>query len=107
MKKKLEKEFLTRGGLLSYLKMTGKKVKDIRGYVSDEFGEPTFRLCTIVFEDDTKQNIEGEHDFPYLVDYNKKTIELMEKLKEEQRNEEYREDVERARKESRTEEDLK
>lgn len=31
----------------------GKKVKDVEGYWSNEFGEPTFKMTKIIFEDDT------------------------------------------------------
>lgn len=49
--------------------MGGKKVKDIQGYLSQEFGDPVFKLCKVVFEDGTQMGCEGEHDLPYLTDY--------------------------------------
>ncbi len=49
--------------------LVGKKVKDVRGYISNEYGEYGFKLCSLVFEDDTEMGIEGEHDYPYLVEY--------------------------------------
>lgn len=67
----------------SYSKICGKKIKDLWGYVTTEFGDATFKLTTIVFEDGTKQGVEGEHDLPYLVDYDEKTMILLEKLHEE------------------------
>ena len=51
---------------LSLLKIVGKKVKDITGYVSMEFGSPVFKVSFLVFEDDTELWFEGEHDFPYV-----------------------------------------
>jgi hypothetical protein len=52
--------------LLSLAKLTGKKVKDIQGYATEEEGEAAFKLSRIVFEDDTYVRVEGEHDFPYV-----------------------------------------
>jgi hypothetical protein len=34
-----------------------------------EFGQVNFKLTEIVLEDDSIMDIEGEHDFPYLLDY--------------------------------------
>lgn len=50
-------------------KLTGKKIKEIIGYLSTEFGDVTFQVSRLIFEDDTEMGFEGEHDFPYLVDY--------------------------------------
>lgn len=47
--------------------LIGKKVKEVRGYLSCEYDEPVFLLTKIEFEDGTMLGIEGEHDFPYLV----------------------------------------
>ena len=41
-------------------------IKDIHGYISQEFGDPVFELCKVVFEDGTQIGVEGEHDCPYL-----------------------------------------
>lgn len=41
-------------------------IKDVQGYISEEFGDPAFKLVRIIFEDGTQIEIEGEHDFPYL-----------------------------------------
>ncbi len=86
----VKKDYLVKGSdyRLSYLKMTGKKVVDIEGYISTEYDEPTFKLCEIVFDDGSRQGVEGEHDFPYLVDYDDKTQELMEEIDKEEENEE-------------------
>lgn len=71
--------------ILSFNKISGKKIKDIGGYISNEFGEPTFKICYIYFEDGTEQGVEGEHDFPYIVDYDDKTVEIMESIHEEEK----------------------
>lgn len=55
---------------ISLSKLVGKQVKDIRGYLSKEFGDVVFKMTSIVLEDDTKMGCEGEHEFPYLVQYN-------------------------------------
>ncbi len=41
-------------------------IKDIHGYISQEFGDPVFELCKVVFEDGTQIEIECDYDFPYL-----------------------------------------
>ena len=61
--------------LLSLTKLTGKKIKDVVGYVSNEFGDPTFKLSHIVMEDDKPLFIEGEHDFPYVCGVDEKILE--------------------------------
>ena len=53
---------------ISLCKLTGKKIADIHGYLSNEFGSPTFKVSVIVFEDGANAFVEGEHDFPYLAD---------------------------------------
>lgn len=70
--------------LLSYTKLCGKKIKDIVGYVSTEYDEPTFKITKLILEDGTEQHIEGEHDFPYLVDYDDKTSKILEEISEEE-----------------------
>lgn len=63
----------------------GKKIKDIYGYVSAEFGEDTlvFKITRIIFEDGTDEQVEGEHDFPYIPAQNNDTYELHYKPDEE------------------------
>lgn len=56
---------------ISLTKLTGKVIKDIEFYPSMEFGEVGLKLCWVTFEDGTQLFIEGEHDFPYVVDYSK------------------------------------
>ena len=53
---------------ISLSKLMGKKIKDIHGYISNEFGDPSFKLTKVLLEDDTYFWVEGEHDFPYIVD---------------------------------------
>lgn len=57
------------GFTISFVKLTGKRIKDITGYLSREFGDVTFKICDIVLEDDTEIDVEGEHDFPYMSFY--------------------------------------
>lgn len=55
---------------IDLLKLIGKPVKAIVGYTSTQFGpDASFQLLELVFEDGTKLGIEGEHDFPYVVEY--------------------------------------
>ena len=51
---------------ISLAKLTGKKVKDVVGHLTKEFGDPTFQLSKIVLEDGSIIHCEGEHDMPYL-----------------------------------------
>jgi hypothetical protein len=53
---------------LSLTTMLGKKVKDITGHVSQEFGDRTFKLCNLILDDGTTLRFEGEHDHPYLTE---------------------------------------
>lgn len=46
--------------------VTGRKVDDIIGYVSNEFGHPTFKVVAVKFADGTYESCGGEHDFPYV-----------------------------------------
>ena len=50
-------------------KLTGKQIKEVKGYLSMEFGETTFKITKVVLADDTEIQVEGEHDFPYLACY--------------------------------------
>ena len=74
----------TKGGNISLNKLLGSnKIKDITGYISNEFGEPTFKLSRIILEDDNELWVEGEHDYPYVTEGLKPVNELMpEKLQE-------------------------
>ncbi len=55
---------------ISLNKLHGKAVKDIHGYITREFGDPTFKVSKVIFEDDSFAFAEGEHDLPYLTDIN-------------------------------------
>lgn len=54
---------------ISLVKLTGKQIKDVVGYLASEYSEPAFKVCAIVMEDGTEIGVEGEHDFPYLTPY--------------------------------------
>jgi hypothetical protein len=53
-------------GELSLEKIVGSRIKQVRGYVSRELGDPTFKLHSIDFANGLTLEIEGEHDFPYV-----------------------------------------
>lgn len=44
----------------------GSKVAHVEGYMSREFGDATFKLTRVVFEDGRAVDVEGEHDMPYI-----------------------------------------
>lgn len=71
---------------LSCTKISGKKIKDVIGFVRNEYDEPSFQISAIIFEDNTKQRIEGEHDFPYLIDLDDETFKIIERINEEEQN---------------------
>lgn len=52
---------------ISLVKLITKPIKDIRGYLTTEFGDPVFKMTKVEFEDGTFLGCEGEHDLPYLV----------------------------------------
>ena len=54
---------------LGITKIVGKKIKEIRGYLTTEFGDVTFQMTKVEFEDGTFLGCDGEHDCPYLYDY--------------------------------------
>lgn len=49
-------------------KVYGKKIKRVEGFVSGQFGKGAlvFELEAIVFEDDSRASVQGEHDCPFL-----------------------------------------
>lgn len=51
---------------LSLNKLMEKNIVDIEGYITTEFGDPVFKISSVVFEDGTDEFAEGEHDMPYL-----------------------------------------
>lgn len=54
---------------ISLVKLIGQGVKDIKGYLTMEFGDVTFKMTSIVLNNDTEMGCEGEHDLPYLVSF--------------------------------------
>lgn len=54
---------------ISLSRLTDQKIKDVNGYISEEFGDPVFKITDIVLEDGTKLNCEGEHDIAYIAAY--------------------------------------
>lgn len=62
--------------LISLNKLLGSKIKDVLGYVTMEFGDPTFKLSRVILEDDNELWVEGEHDLPYLTEGEKPVKEL-------------------------------
>jgi len=86
----MKKDFLfneTENLYLSYQKLSGKKIKDIVGYVSTELGDVAFKLSKVIFEDGTEQYVEGEHDFPYMTDDSDETTKRMEEIDAEKSRE--------------------
>lgn len=53
---------------ISLSKLTGQRIVDIGGYVSDKFGSDTlvFEVMTVKLEDGTDIWLEGEHDVVYI-----------------------------------------
>lgn len=56
---------------ISLLKLIGKQVKDIRGYLTGEFGDVVFQVTEIVFDDDSEVGVDGEHEIAYITTYAK------------------------------------
>lgn len=54
---------------ISLRKLVGVPIVDIVGYITDEFGDATFKMCGVVFENGTRLVCEGEHDLPYLTGF--------------------------------------
>jgi len=84
MKKKLKtyEDVRVEGSIfeLSLEKILGKKIKDIRGYLSREFDDISFKMTSVILEDDTELGCEGEHDYPYLIDFSEKTEKDFESI---------------------------
>lgn len=67
-------------------KILEKQIKEIHGYVSTEFGEPTFHMSSIEFEDGTLITCEGDREYAYLA-YNEKLDKKCQEIhKEESEN---------------------
>lgn len=69
-------------------KIYGNKIKEIHGYLSNEFDEPVFKMTKVEFENGITFDCEGEHDMPYLTGYDDKMSEEVEKISEQERKEE-------------------
>lgn len=65
--------------------VAGKKVKAVTGYVSHEFGKdvPVFKLYRVIYEDNSFDFIEGEHDMPYVPESKTLTREKLDANREE------------------------
>lgn len=70
--------------LISLEKLAGVKIKEIQGHVVNEFGDPTFKLFRICFENGDSCFVEGEHEFPYLTEIKSINDEELEKMCEEE-----------------------
>jgi len=53
---------------ISLSKLLGQKIVDIQGYISYEFGDPSFKMSKVILENGQHLWCEGEHDFPYLTE---------------------------------------
>lgn len=53
---------------ISLNEVTGKKVVDVYGYVSNKFGDAMFKITRLQLDDGTCLGVEGEHDFPYIAE---------------------------------------
>ena len=78
---------------ISLVKMTGKKIKDIHGYLGDPFdcGDIYFEATNIIFKDGSKMDLKGEPDVVLVRPYSKwpqKNFddESLEMLYEQQEN---------------------
>ena len=62
----MKQDYLYDHNFLSFKKISGKKIKDVVGHISTEFGDPLFKIYAIIFEDGTKFFVECGHDCPYI-----------------------------------------
>lgn len=51
---------------ISLVKLTGQAIADVEGYLSEGFGDTSFKLTHIVMANGSRIDVEGEHDLPYL-----------------------------------------
>ena len=68
-------------------KLTGKRIKEIKGYISNPYGDPIFKITDVVFDDDTYIRAGGEHDLPYVcANYSQPNMDIdtLERLYDEQ-----------------------
>jgi hypothetical protein len=51
----------------SLSKITNRKIVDVIGFPSLEFGEPaTFECCYVIFDNGEKLTMDGEHEIAYV-----------------------------------------
>lgn len=55
---------------ISLKKLCGSEIDDIEVRISQEFGDLTLKLCTVVLKNGEEFYVEGEHDHPYLANGN-------------------------------------
>ena len=62
LKQKIKPQVLSKGSdfYISLSKLHGKKVVDLEGYITREFGDLTFEIRRVVLEDGTKLYCGGE-----------------------------------------------
>ena len=53
---------------ISLAKLTGQKIKDIQGYITNSDWDATFIVTRIVFENGNTLLMGGEHDMPFIDD---------------------------------------
>lgn len=51
---------------ISLTKLTGCAIADIAGYITEEFGDPNFKITRIIFADGQSIDVGAEHDCPFL-----------------------------------------
>ena len=52
---------------LGLSRILGVKIDEIRGYLSTEFDDVVFKITRLALADGSFLGVEGEHDFPYVV----------------------------------------
>lgn len=55
-------------------RVTGSAPAKVFGYVTNEFGDPSFKMTRIVMQDGKSYYCEGEHDYPYLTDLDEEKL---------------------------------
>lgn len=58
--------------------VTGSPIVRIVGYISREFGDPTFQMTRVITADGQSFHAEGEHDMPYLTDLDEAKLEELD-----------------------------
>jgi len=68
--KKYEDVKIDGGDQISLVKLSGHKIRDIRGYIiEDEYEEKIFILSEIISENGTIVDVQSENECAYLDDY--------------------------------------